>query len=48
MNNPEENSENLLEKYNKLTKKEQQDFWANLLLLLILGKNKTNTEEDGE
>ena len=46
----EQSGKEFLEKYEKLTKEEQKDFWAGLLLGLILN-NKFNTdrkEEDGE
>lgn len=46
MNISETNGKELLEKYNKLSKEEQLNFWSGLLLLLVLGDE--TTEEDGE
>lgn len=49
--NDEQSGKELPKKYEKLTKEEQKDFWAGLLLSLILN-NKFNTDrketEDGE
>ena len=45
MDNKEISGKEMLEKYDKLSKEEQLNFWSNLLLILAFGNT---TEEDGE